>query len=611
MSQIILRELTTSLFNKPELANVEFVVGKDEGIIYAHKILLSNKCKFLRDLFFSKNWESGHTQVTKITIPDIPYEPFKLVIKYLYSARIKLNLQMIWDVILISQKLKLQQLTEHCFVYLCERITFKNSFQFLQKSHTNGYQKVKIATLKFIGYYLDDILNIKGILYGCEEKFFKLLLQLIPFSEISQEHFLLRLIEWFLWTMQEEKNLTNSSCTNNLSNLKKQIFQGLKRVLQTSQTQAPSKPNLKGNLKNNFPSDRDMSDLIDYLLLDYLQSPKTFFGGSPSNTNEKKYLSCKKVENCIVSVEAIDLSLKKKKNYLLSKVPPQNSIKANFKTKTLFESINTLPVLNSDTSSNLKTVLKRKMSPASCLSSSKKKNKSVLILTTDNVQKHIMDVKKSISVCNDKYTRIDCFDAFHGTPTLKYLSRYDAVFLYSSIEPFADSKLLGDRLAKYSDRGGGLVISSYRALVLNSKKYKKSELFGKITSENYLPIKKGKLLDERSHLAEILDNGNPLTKGVSKFDGGMLSYRIQTQLTKPSSPTRSGSDLCRKMALWDDGNTLIALRERSNNQGRIIVLNFWPICGECYGYKGKYNYWRSFSHGRRIIANSVRYASQI
>ncbi|KAJ6251807.1 btb/poz domain-containing protein [Anaeramoeba flamelloides] len=648
MSETTLNELTVSLFNQPDLANVEFVIGQAEKIIYAHKILLSRKCKFLRGLFYPKNWKSSENQVTKVFIPDVPYEPFKLVINYMYSSKIKLNLQIVWEVLLVSKRIELRQLTEYCFEYICERITFKNCFQFLNKALDLGYDTIKTAALNFIRFYLNIILDRKGILCNYDQSFLSKLPHLIPFSNYSRQQFLSRLIEWSVFLLEKEYKLDQKAKAKEKEKEKDKAKEKEKGTVnekegeQTTQNEFRINPNLtktkilqklhsilteihpntkfKQSLGPNCPTNEDMLNLIDFILQDYSQNSHTYFKNIANKAeNGHRSKSKKKITICFKKKNN-----KTQKNKVL-KLPKFNSSNTSFGDQTTKEN----PISNStskrnrnsNTKTHTRTNTSRRLipnqtvdllsntSPIPCLSNSSDHKICVLIISTDNIAKHIEDVKTSISACNDKYLKMDSFDAYHHTPSLRFIYQYDVIFLYSSIEPFADSKKLGDRLAKFSDQGGGLVISSYRALVSNSKKYKKSELLGKITTDGYLPVKKGLLLDERSYLDEILDSEHPLISQVSKFDGGMLSYRIQTQLIKPSQK-KVNSGICRKIAIWDDGNPLIVIRERTNNNGRVIVLNFWPVCGECYGYKGKYNYWRSFSHGRRMIANSVRYASQ-
>jgi hypothetical protein len=47
-----------------------------------------------------------------------------------------------------------------------------------------------------------------------------------------------------------------------------------------------------------------------------------------------------------------------------------------------------------------------------------------------------------------------------GTPTAAQLAAYDAVLVFSNYL-FADSALLGDRLATYHDQGGGVVVAMF------------------------------------------------------------------------------------------------------------------------------------------------------
>jgi hypothetical protein len=64
------------------------------------------------------------------------------------------------------------------------------------------------------------------------------------------------------------------------------------------------------------------------------------------------------------------------------------------------------------------------------------------------------------------FTTVDTFnarsvsDGGSGTPTVSQLAAYHAVLVYSlNSLAFSDSALLGDRLAVYHDKGGGVVVA--------------------------------------------------------------------------------------------------------------------------------------------------------
>ncbi|KAJ6252845.1 btb/poz domain-containing [Anaeramoeba flamelloides] len=229
--------------------------------------------------------------------------------------------------------------------------------------------------------------------------------------------------------------------------------------------------------------------------------------------------------------------------------------------------------------------------------------KRVLLLTTETHLDYCMDVINSMKASG--IDNVEIFRINRRLPKLIFLKKYDSIFFFTSITSIKEPTKIGDQLAEYVEDGGGLIICTYRALIEKTWKYKNAELKGRIVTDNFLPLKKGKLLKEtRKYLGKVYQPNHPIMKNVSSFNGGSLSYRISTELNKSKD-----CHICDIIAEWDDGVPLIALKQKKQQLGSVIILNCWPVSGRIGENKSRYAYWLPSTDGRKIIGNSVKYAS--
>ncbi|KAJ3440831.1 hypothetical protein M0812_14504 [Anaeramoeba flamelloides] len=227
----------------------------------------------------------------------------------------------------------------------------------------------------------------------------------------------------------------------------------------------------------------------------------------------------------------------------------------------------------------------------------------ILLLTTDSNLEHQQDVVFSISTYGIK--NIEIFNCSKETPSFGQIKKYDSIFMYSTTAPLKDARTIGNVLAQYVEDGGGLVLSTYRTMIKNPFKWKLAQLQGRIVSKEFLPFRKGKLISlKRAKLGNVLEANHPLIKNIENFDGGTKSYRIHCRF---KLPINSEGQL---VAKWSDGIPLISwVRKIKSNFGKIVVLNFHPVSGNCYPDRGRYSHWLN-PDGRVMIANAVEWVSR-
>ncbi|KAJ3445360.1 btb/poz domain-containing protein [Anaeramoeba flamelloides] len=658
-------KLFKNLINCKELANVEFLVGKQAKKLYAHKLILSVRSQFLKQILYPCGWEQSKVQIVQITLSDITLESFEVILNYFYTNDIELNFDLYWDVLLCSKKFQLQRLYQICLKWFQSQVSETNFINLFRAS----YQRKNHETVGALLCYFES--NFSTLIHR-ENLFNKLELGMLPLFLKKMSQFkklvalkgtiLTRLIE-FVASYFDHNNcneLDSNSIFLHINNLFHQSN------LSIDQDFPITKPEIEHIVLQNFLSSstyctpasneakRDTS----------LNDQKYEYRNNDHNRGQNnesflklQFLSKTKsdtLNNLLKPLEekntiALIASLNKSKRVIApnkispNKIRNQNNIIPSLsfvqspsqkKTTTyqqqqahvrpLGKQQQKFHLLNNqfsdqDMVSSLKINTERQKSSLPKLAT-KKQMPKVLLITTDQTESHLEDMKKSI-LCNNNLGCVHTFFANVSTPNYNYIKEYDSIFLFSSIISFHNPKKLGNTLAKYVDNGGGLVMSTYRCLFENPKKYKGAELMGRIVTKGYLPINKGVLKDKRSSLGEITLKNHPLMKDIKKFDGGLLSYRIQFKEnsliqnsnfqchTRMNHPNKPGNNYSIIVAKWSDGNPLVFYNYSPNKKGKIVYLNFWPISGDVYGYKGKYNYWQSKFDGRKMISNAIHFST--
>jgi len=178
-----------------------------------------------------------------------------------------------------------------------------------------------------------------------------------------------------------------------------------------------------------------------------------------------------------------------------------------------------------------------------------------------------LDDVKDVLERSGAFVSVAIVDLTATTPTGEELDAFDAVLVWSD-NGFADADTLGDHLADYVDRGGGVVVAavSFDA----PDKLDPDALGGRFLDQNYYAIQPGadNVGNGRRRLGALALADHPLLKGVDTVDGGPSSFH------SPTTTLTSGSSL---VASWDNGDVLVAVKMLG--QTRRADLNVFPPSG--------------------------------
>ncbi|KAJ3427069.1 hypothetical protein M0812_26648 [Anaeramoeba flamelloides] len=260
----------------------------------------------------------------------------------------------------------------------------------------------------------------------------------------------------------------------------------------------------------------------------------------------------------------------------------------------------------------------------------------VLLLTTEKKNIPRNNIKESLTY-NLENIKLTTRLVQNGKSLLQIteLFRYDLIFFYSALKAtINDSVTLGNQLASYVSDGGSLIICAVAALALdkgqekNNKRnliksirqksnnqnvpdftYKTTYLKGKIMEKGFLPAPKGVLLNgmhKNTKRAKInlkkCNLNHPIMKNIKQFDGGRLSFRVNSQTIPASSIDKS--EKIQEIAQWNDGLPLISIRKKNPIYGDVCILNMCPVSGGKLGLPGS---WMPSSDGKLLISNTIKF----
>jgi len=194
--------------------------------------------------------------------------------------------------------------------------------------------------------------------------------------------------------------------------------------------------------------------------------------------------------------------------------------------------------------------------------------KRVLVLFAD-VDDHGL---ASYFASDSRFSFVETYNAHDSTPSQAFLNQFNTIITWSNY-PYMNTDTLGNRMKKYIDNGGGLVMMTFSHL---SDMY---GLRGAFMAGNYDPVKPALNCGYTNDSIGVVSNpSHPVMSGVSDVKP---SYHAYTDtLTNGSSP----------LFYWTDGTIGAAVKTIGNS--RIVALNQFP--GMDYG-----------AHANKLIANSA------
>lgn len=190
------------------------------------------------------------------------------------------------------------------------------------------------------------------------------------------------------------------------------------------------------------------------------------------------------------------------------------------------------------------------------------------------------------------------------TPTLAELMQYDAVLTWTN-DSHEDPVGVGNVLADYVDAGGGVVVSVFTNTSTNPFR----QLLGRWASEGYGLIPTGSdWLGATSPLGigDVLVDGHPMLTGVDAFRS-FATFFPGIGPWGAFRPTTTDVEAgAHKVALWEDGATLIVVGDTTTPGGhKVVELGMHPVSSDVNAD----GYWDVATDGARLMANALLWAA--
>lgn len=147
------------MVNEDEYSDVTFIVGGQP--VHAHRAVLAKRCEHFAAMFRSGMRESE--QGAEIPIPNISRPVFLLILEYLYTDSVKIDLEHAVDLYIASDLYQIATLRDMCSVVVKRGITTENAAYLLQQSHDAHCQVIKDVAMEHIVANFDTISKGEGI----------------------------------------------------------------------------------------------------------------------------------------------------------------------------------------------------------------------------------------------------------------------------------------------------------------------------------------------------------------------------------------------------------------------------------------------------------------
>ena len=147
------------MVNDEEYSDVTFIV--ENRPVYALRAVLAKRCEHFAAMFRSgmRECEEG----AQIPIPNMSYSVFLLILEYLYTDSVKIDLEHAVELYIASDLYQLATLRDMCCVVVRRSIGSENAAYLLQTAHEAHCQVMKDVAMEFIVGNFDVVSKSQGI----------------------------------------------------------------------------------------------------------------------------------------------------------------------------------------------------------------------------------------------------------------------------------------------------------------------------------------------------------------------------------------------------------------------------------------------------------------
>ncbi|CAB9507022.1 RCC1 and BTB domain-containing protein 2 [Seminavis robusta] len=148
-----------ALVNDEEFSDVTFTV--EDQPVYAHRALLASRCEHFAAMFRSGMRESAEKAI--IPIPDMSRPVFLLLLEYIYTDSVKIELEHAIELYIAADLYQLERLRDMCCTVVRRNLNAENSGPLLQNATEAHCHILKEVCMAYVVENFDVVSKTEGI----------------------------------------------------------------------------------------------------------------------------------------------------------------------------------------------------------------------------------------------------------------------------------------------------------------------------------------------------------------------------------------------------------------------------------------------------------------
>lgn len=148
-----------ALVNDQEFSDVTFTV--EDQPVYAHRAILAGRCEHFAAMFRSGMRESAAEAV--IPIPDMSRSVFLLLLEYVYTDMVKIELEHAIELYITADLYQLERLRDMCCTVVRRNLNSENSGPLLQNATEAHCHTLKEVCMNYVVEHFDVVSKTEGI----------------------------------------------------------------------------------------------------------------------------------------------------------------------------------------------------------------------------------------------------------------------------------------------------------------------------------------------------------------------------------------------------------------------------------------------------------------
>ncbi|KAJ3429326.1 btb/poz domain-containing [Anaeramoeba flamelloides] len=225
MPKDTMADVLNPLINDPEIADVQFIIGKDEQEMWGHQVILACSSEMWKGMFFTQDWrEVANKKMASVKLPDIEPDPFRAVLEFTYTRKVNLQHSTVYQVLYAADKFIMPGLKEICAEYLVSQLTSNNCLQLFEKGIIFDLPNLRRKALVLVEKKSIQIMKKENCFNKLQEKTIEQILKSKKLVCTEIELFR-RILERGKYLCKKKKiNATPENIKNEIKNLISLIF---------------------------------------------------------------------------------------------------------------------------------------------------------------------------------------------------------------------------------------------------------------------------------------------------------------------------------------------------------------------------------------------------